>query len=138
MYLVAPRWQEIPGSTDHSVPLAALATAQFIMPNQTHTVRRSLEQAFAHAGLTLDVVVELDHTRPLAEAVELGLGMTVLPKAAAESMFPRDAVRLYRIVDPSLVTALALATPDGQPLSLAAEAALEVVRAAVLHRLGRA
>lgn len=132
LYLVAPPWLDLPGATDDEVPLASMASLQFMLPNRTHTMRKLLEQSFRQAGLELDVVIEMDSTRPLADAIQLGLGVTVLPKAAAEASFPRETFSLRRIVDPSLTMTLALATPDHHPLSSAAEAVVDILREVVV------
>lgn len=142
LFLVSPPWLELPAATDDEVPLRSLASLGFMLPNPTHTLRKLLEQSFQHAGLELDVVIEMDHTRPLADAIQLGLGVTILPQAAAEASFPREHFALRRIVDPSLTVKLALATPDHHPLSAAAEAVVNVLREVVVtqhpdHQLER-
>ncbi|GAA2181472.1 nitrogen assimilation transcriptional regulator NAC [Brooklawnia cerclae] len=128
LYLVAPDWFEIPLDEKGDVPVAALGGLQFLLPSRTHTLRKLVEQAVHQADGELEVVIEIESTRLLADAVALGLGVTILPKPAAEALFPGDPFVLRRIVDPHLVAAFALATPDQQPLSAAAEAVVEVLR----------
>jgi len=132
LWLVAPPWLELPGATDEEVPLNSLAPLQFILPNRTHVVRKQLERSFRQAALEPDVVIEMDHSSPLGDAIRFGLGVTVLPKAAAEATFPRESFSLRRIVEPSLPMTLALATPDHHPLSAAAEAVVGVLREVVV------
>lgn len=132
--LVAPLWLELPGATDEEVPLHSLGSLEFMLPNRTHTMRKLLEQNFNQAGIELDVVIEMDHSRPLNDAIQLGLGVTVLPRAVAEATFPRDQFSIRRIVEPTMTLTLALATPDHHPLSAAAEAVVEVLREVVVKQ----
>jgi LysR family nitrogen assimilation transcriptional regulator len=132
LYLVTPLRLELPDATDDEVPLTSLASLPFMLPNRSHTMRKLIEQSFRQAGMELQVVIEMDHSRPLADAIQLGLGVTLLPKAAAEVAFSRDRFALRRVVDPSLTVTLALATLEHHPLSAAAEAVVDVLREVVL------
>ncbi|MGO1768749.1 MAG: LysR substrate-binding domain-containing protein [Microbacterium sp.] len=127
LVLVAPAGSALAGDGE-DVPVADLANVPFILPSRTHTLRRQLKQAFQHAGIEPEIVIEMDHTQPLADAVRLGLGATVLPRTAAEATFPADEFVLRRIVEPTLTLSLSLATPDHHPLSAAAEAVVGVLR----------
>jgi LysR family nitrogen assimilation transcriptional regulator len=79
-------------------------------------------------GKELQVTAEIEHTYPVVEAVELGLGATVLPRGAAEALFAASDTVIRRIVDPVLPVTLSLATAEDQPLSRAAEVVIEVLR----------
>ena len=126
--LVAPRWLDIVGAAEETVPFDALAPLPFMLPSRGHTLRRLIETRFHQAGLEPEVSLEMDHTRPLAEAVRLGLGVTVMPRQAAEANFPADDFALRRIVDPYLSTTLALATAEDGARSAAADAVIEMLR----------
>lgn len=128
LYLVSPREREDLETYGDEIPVDALGRLEFLLPSQTHTLRKIVEQALHQAGQELNVVIEMESMRPLAEAVALGLGVTILPRPAAEALFSETSFTLRRIVDPHLVTAFALATPEHQPLSSAAEAVVEVLR----------
>ena len=132
LVLVTPRDLEIPGANDDEVPISALADFEFILPVRTHTLRSLMEQTLSRAGLELKVLIEMEHSRPLTEAVALGLGVTALPRAAAEAGFRGEEFRLRRITDPELKVGFALATPDHEPLSAAAEAVVDTLREMLL------
>lgn len=132
LVLVTPRDLEIPGANDDEVSISALADFEFILPVRTHTLRSLMEQTLSRAGLELKVLIEMEHSRPLTEAVALGLGVTALPRAAAEAGFRGEEFRLRRITDPELKVGFALATPDHEPLSAAAEAVVDTLREMLL------
>jgi LysR family nitrogen assimilation transcriptional regulator len=119
---------DVPGATDHTVPLASIPELGFILPRPEHTLRRRLESAMFDIGKELQVTAEIEHTYPVVEAVELGLGATVLPRGAAEALFATSDTVIRRIVDPVLPVTLSLATAEDQPLSRAAEVVIEVLR----------
>jgi LysR family nitrogen assimilation transcriptional regulator len=125
--LVTPAAMPLPDATSEEVPLAALAPLQFLLPPRSHTLRRLLESAFRQNGMELDVVVELEHMRPLGEAISLGLGVTVLPRPAAEAMFTADEFAIRRIVEPTIMSAFAVATRDEEVRSPAIVAVTEVL-----------
>ncbi|MCH6470171.1 LysR substrate-binding domain-containing protein [Sinomonas terrae] len=132
LVLISAADLEIPGATEDSVPVPALAELEFILPNRTHTLRSLMEQTLSRAGLELKVVVEMEHSRPLGDAVGLGLGVTVLPLPAAEARFAGEGFRLRRITDPGLTAGFALATPDHEATSAAADVVVQTLREMLL------
>lgn len=125
--LVTPAEMTLPGATSEDVPLKTMADLQFLLPPRSHTLRRLLESAFRQNGLELDVVVELEHMRPLGEAISLGLGVTVLPRPAAEAMFTADEFTIRRIVEPTIMSSFTVAMRDEAVHSPALEAVVEVL-----------
>jgi LysR family nitrogen assimilation transcriptional regulator len=136
LYLVASRRTPVPGATATQVAAEHLGGLDFMLPSRTHTIRALTEQLLRQKGLELRVVAELENARPLLHAVAVGVGVTVMPRPAAESMFPGDQFVLRRIVEPSVSVPFALATPEEQPLSAAADAVIELLREAITPRLG--
>lgn len=64
------------------IPLAALAAEPLILPTGPHGLRSTLDTAFANAGLTPHVVLEVDSLAMVMAAVDAGLGSTLQPWAA--------------------------------------------------------
>jgi len=126
--LVTAEGVEVAGGGDEQVPLAALAELEFVMPHPGHTLRRRMESALIDVGAQLRVAVELEHTYPVVEAVNSRIGSTILPRAAAESLFADTSARILRIVEPVLPVTFSLATAEDTPLSRAAEVVIEVLR----------
>ena len=132
LVLVTPGNLEVPGSNEDEVPLSALADLEFILPTRTHTLRNLLEQTLSRAGLELKAVIEMEHSTPLGNAVALGLGVTVLPRRAADAIFAGDEFHLRRITNPELSVGFALATPDHEAISPAADAVVRTLREMLL------
>jgi len=134
--LVTPREMPLPGATADEVPLASLGGLQFLLPSRNHTLRRLLESSFRQHGMELDVVVELEHMRPLGEAISLGLGMTVLPRPAAEAMLGGEEFAIRRIVEPTIMSSFAVATRADEPRSPAISAVTDVLHEFVMMGMG--
>ena len=128
LVLVTPADLELPDSTDTSVGVSALGSLDFMLPSPTHTLRGLVEQAFSSVGMELSVAIEMDHGHSLREAVQLGLGVTVLPEPAAAAMFNDGQFKIRRIQEPELSAVFALATSDDGPQSAAAEVVIETIR----------
>ena len=65
-----------------SVPLAALNELGLVVPPARNPLRSEIEAAAARQGLTLDVVVEVEGIRLIADLVAAGAGAAVLPETA--------------------------------------------------------
>lgn len=134
--LVTPNGISVDGATDEDVPLAVLADLEFVMPRPEHTLRKRMESAMFDIGRELRVAVEIEHTYPLADAVQRGLGAAILPRETAHALFAGTDQTIRRIVDPVIPVTLSLATAEEQELSRAAEVVIDVLREYTVH--GRA
>lgn len=128
--------------------LAALDGAPLLLPSRIHTIRRVVDAAFERAGMTPNVVAEIESATTLASAVEAGLGATILPRSSALSIAadrPRGDARapsVSRIVEPALPVRVSICLPDQLPPSEAAQAVhdliVELVAASPLGAAGGA
>ena len=59
----------------------------------------------------------------------------MLPKSAADALFPEENFKVLRIVEPALQSKIALCTPDHEPLSEAASAVLILVKEMLQQQL---
>lgn len=78
--------------------------------------RRVIEHAFATAGLKLKdltIAMELDSTEGLLNAVEAGLGVTIVSRWAARNQLSLGTVKLARIRGVELSRRFAMAYPAG-------------------------
>jgi LysR family nitrogen assimilation transcriptional regulator len=75
------------------VPLARLAELPIILPPVGNTLRREVDEAAAHAGLSLSVPVEVEGIRLIADMVGAGGGASVLPETA----IPPELARVRRV-----------------------------------------
>jgi LysR family hydrogen peroxide-inducible transcriptional activator len=76
---VAPIGHSLPRG---SVPLAALNALGLVVPPLANPLRSEIEAAAARQGVTLDVVVEVEGIRLIADLVAAGAGAAVLPETA--------------------------------------------------------
>ena len=81
-----------------SVRLAAVAGLPLILPSAQHGLRALVDAAAVQAGVTLDVVAEIDGLALLMDAVRAGLGATVQPGAAA-AREPGGHLRCIELTD---------------------------------------
>ncbi|MBL8590795.1 MAG: nitrogen assimilation transcriptional regulator NAC [Methylobacteriaceae bacterium] len=115
-------------------PLAALAGVPLLLPSKIHTIRRLVDAAFERAGIAANLVAEIESAATLAQAIDAGLGATILPWSPASAIAEhqrrsggRDLV-LSRLVRPSLQARVSICTPDHIALSEAAQAVLGLIR----------
>ncbi|WP_028312322.1 LysR family transcriptional regulator [Derxia gummosa] len=135
LFLLGAR--ELPGlPREPRVTLAQLAGVPLVMPTGQHGLRAILNAGFARAGITPDVVLEIDGLAVLMDAVRAGLGATVQPGAASVRL-PRDCIVAAEIADAGLLRRNLLASLSDDELSPAGLAA-RVVLAEVVRELVRA
>jgi LysR family tcuABC transcriptional regulator len=74
--------------------LRQTASLPLILPSRGHGLRDSLDRAFANAGCSPDVQMEIDSLAVIMDVVSAGLGVTIQPGAA----LTRDATRKLAVV----------------------------------------
>lgn len=118
-----------------SIPMAELASLPLVLPSRAHGLRQHIETAVSKAGITLDVVMEIESLVHMKELVLDGRRFTVLPFAAVRDEIRAGNLIARRIVDPVLRRPVALAVSADRPLSQAARRVGEVVEATVKRAL---
>jgi LysR family nitrogen assimilation transcriptional regulator len=114
------------------VPLARLAELPMILPPVGNPLRREVDDAAAHTGLTIAVPVEVEGIRLIADMVAAGGGASVLPETAIPPELTRVRRVALRDVPPRR---LGLITARESYLSLADRAVRDGVRRLVArHR----
>ncbi|MGW1712259.1 nitrogen assimilation transcriptional regulator NAC [Streptomyces sp. NPDC002156] len=105
------------GEGEGEVSLEELKDVPLLLPSRIHTIRQVVETAFQQASLEPKVVGEVESALTLVNAVDAGLGATVLPWSAAQAILDVRSLPVRRIVDPTIQVKLSLVTSDNQPLS---------------------
>jgi LysR family nitrogen assimilation transcriptional regulator len=118
---------------EDTVTLAEASTVGLFLPEKNHTLRQLIEKGLADQELPLRLVGEVESVPSLIRLIRANLGGTVLPKSAADALFPDQDFKVLRIIEPGLQSKIALCTPDHEPLSEAASAVLLVVKE-MLHQ----
>jgi LysR family nitrogen assimilation transcriptional regulator len=119
IYLVASKDQRVvePGATE--ITLAEVGALELFLPRPHHILRQILERA---------VRAEIEPSLALLKAVKDGLGVACLPKSVVDEIFSEGDFQVLRIIDPVMTATFALCTPEGQPMSEAANAVIQVIR----------
>jgi len=125
----------LPPGCEESIPLQLLAGMTLLLPGRTHFLRRLVDAALSQRQLKPKIAAEIESAATLCQAIEAGLGATVLPYALAAN-FPGDrAPVVRRIVAPVVEATVSLCVSDHQAMSPAALAVkqelLQVVTALV-------
>jgi DNA-binding transcriptional LysR family regulator len=118
---LAPPGTELP---PEPVPIAALAEMPLVLPPRENPLRTEVEDAARAQAVTLNVPVEVEGIRLIADLVASGVGVAVLPLTA----IPRtlEGRRTFRI-DGLPPRRLGLVAHKHAPLSLADRAVRETV-----------
>jgi LysR family transcriptional regulator, nitrogen assimilation regulatory protein len=110
-----------------SITLAEAARHPIILPGAANTTRQLVENAFAEAGLRLELSAEVDAPWTTRAMVAAGLGAAIMSRSG---LYPESGMRgivVQRLVRPSLTRALNLCTARGEALGRAASLVLELV-----------
>ena len=114
---------------DGPLKVTDLARLRLVLPPEVNPLRAEIERAAAKLGVQLDVPVEVEGIRLIADLVAAGAGIAVLPETAVPPNL--EGLRTFEIADLP-PRQLGLATLKNAPLSLADRA----VRDAVLEIVG--
>lgn len=119
------------------IAIAGLAEVPLILPTGPHGLRSTLDTAFAGAGISPRVVLEVDSLAMVMAAVDAGLGATLQPWAAL-GRYPDAAQRFQcaRITDAPARRVNLLCSLSEDELSPAALAARVVLKDCVRTLLG--
>jgi LysR family transcriptional regulator, regulatory protein for tcuABC len=119
---------------DAPVPLRLLAKYPLILPPGGNPLRAELDAAAHDEGVSLDVPVEVEGVRLIADLVAAGAGVSIMPETAV----PADNPRLRSVAIARMPPRrLALVTARGVELSLA-DQALQNVLVRLVRRPDRA
>lgn len=123
------------GGDGTTVTLKEASALGMFLPERNHTLRQIVEKGLADTGLELRLVSEVESVPSLIRLIRANLGATIVPKSAADALFPDENFKVLRIVEPGLQSKIALCTADHEPLSEAASAVLMVVKEMLHLRL---
>jgi DNA-binding transcriptional LysR family regulator len=106
-----------------SLELKELADLSFVDFPPGWGVRATADQAFAGAGLTRHVPVEVADVGTLLQLLRAGLGVALLPRSLLDS---DEGLQVRRLAAP-MSWRVVMAVPDGRPVRAAAKAFAELV-----------
>lgn len=126
--LIAPPDLRLPPGSDEAVALRSLADMDLLLPSRTHFLRRLIDEAFARIGVVPRITAEIESAATLRQAIEAGVGATILPSASAHATSVAAQLVIRRIVEPGLQATVSLCVPDHLPMSDQARAVLGILR----------
>jgi len=100
---------------------------RLLLTDRTCAFRRRIEDALAATGVRPSPGVEIGSIAALARAVECGLGLAILPVAAASPPPPKTVLRAIHGLRLELLVGL-VSPPDGAPFGRALLDLVEVIR----------
>ena len=124
LYLVGPVTMRPPGDT---IRLEDLRDIELLLPRPYNIVRKLVNDAFLRAGMTPNIVAEIESSITLTAAIGDGLGATILPASMARGFTAGGAAWQSRIVEPVIEAPLALCQSDHLPLSEPAQAVRDIL-----------
>lgn len=111
------------------VAFRRIAEYALILPGPRHGLRALLEQyAFRH-GVNLRTDIEVDSLRGQLDLVQRGVAFSILPRNVCAAGLAAGTLSMAPIVEPALIRRWVLAWPLDRPLSRAARAMADMIRA---------
>lgn len=126
LFLLSSPRHEMPHAGEGPVPFATLKDTPLLLPSKNHFLRRVIDDAFARARTTPQLVSEIESVPLIGAAVMDGLGATILPASIQLSSSFSDA-SIQSLSHPAIDVPVCLAVSDHLPLSEPALAARSVV-----------
>lgn len=131
LYFVCPYRLAKPS---HEISLAEVTHHMLFLPQMYNIMRKSIDDAFKHAGLTYQVRCEIESQTTLNAALSAGLGCTIMPESAARAMLNPAKAWMAKIVSPEVITSLSFCMSDHLPLSQPAEAVKAILLSLMANR----
>lgn len=117
---------------DHSfakrekIPLSGLDGINFVAFERDIPTRRAIDRLLREHGSQVQIAMELENVETLKRAVEIGLGISILPRASVRTEVAAGTLREVEIEDGTFTRPIAILLRRGRTLSKATEAVLEV------------
>jgi DNA-binding transcriptional LysR family regulator len=117
---------------DHSfakreqIALAGLDGINFVAFERDIPTRRAVDRLLREHGSQVQVTMELDNIETVKRAVEIGLGVSILPKAAVRAELEAGTLVGVAIEDGTFTRPISILVRRGRSISKAMEAVLEV------------
>ncbi|MFC5519700.1 LysR substrate-binding domain-containing protein [Polaromonas jejuensis] len=124
LFLIAPPGTELPESDGHTIALAAVDGMDMLLPSRTHFLRQLIDDQCARMRVSPHVTAEIESAATLREAIEAGLGATILPAALAGTFHGSARPVVRRIVEPGIQATVSLCVSDHLPMTEHAMAVL--------------
>ena len=112
------------------VSLTALAGLPFIAFDREAPTRKAIDRLFKERNLELNVVMEMDNVETIKRAVEMGLGVSVLPGATANYEVAQGTLLTKPFAEGTFTRSIGILVRKGKYLDRASQAVLDAFKAA--------
>ena len=110
-----------------SIHFSELDGINFVAFDRDIPTRRAVDKLLREHGAQVQITTELDNVETVKRAVEIGLGISVLPRAAVKAEIAAKSLVAVEIADGDFLRPISILVRRGRSQSRAAEALLEVL-----------
>ena len=111
------------------VSLTALSGVPFIAFDREAPTRKALDRVFREKNLELNPIMEMDNVETIKRAVEMGLGVAILPLATAHGEIAQGTLVAKPLAEGPISRPIGLLIRKGKYLDRASSAVLEAFKA---------
>jgi DNA-binding transcriptional LysR family regulator len=112
------------------VSLTALSGVPFIAFDREAPTRKALDRLFREKNLDLNPVMEMDNVETIKRAVEMGLGVAILPLATCQAEVTAGSLVVKQLAEGPVSRPIGLLIRKGKYLDRASSAVLDAFKAA--------
>ena len=117
-----------PLASKQKLPLSALAGLPFIAFDREAPTRKAIDKLFRDKGIELNPTMEMDNVETIKRAVELGLGISVLPIPATSQEVQLGTLITRPFADGTYTRPIGVLVRKGKYLARAAQAVLDAFK----------
>lgn len=114
-----------PLATKGKVAMTAIAGLPFVAFDREAPSRKGIDKLFRDKGLELNPTMEMDNVETIKRAVELGLGVSVLPLPTVEREVAAGTLVAKTLAEPGFTRPIGILVRKGKYLSRASQAVLD-------------
>jgi LysR family nitrogen assimilation transcriptional regulator len=129
MYFVYPLSEGL--REGDTIRLADAISNRLILPTRPHLVRTEIDRLAGNAGITPNIVHEVDSMAAIRDFVSRGLGCSIMPRGAVMNSAYARTLGRQMVVEPQIKRLLHLAYSKRRSISKAFEATLAALKAVI-------
>ena len=119
-----------PFASKAKISMTALAGVPFIAFDREAPTRKAIDRLFRDKGLDIDPLMEMDNVETIKRAVEMGLGVAVLPLATVQHEVAAGTLVAKPFAEGNYSRTIGLLVRKGKYLDRSAQAVLEAFKGA--------
>jgi len=112
------------------ISLTALADTPFIAFDREAPTRKALDRVFREKGVELEPIMEMDNVETIKRAVEMGVGVSILPSATVQHEVAQGTLVARPFAEGSVARPIGLLVRKGKYLDRASQAVLDAFKGA--------